>query len=89
MFYSGTGDQSDEYFLDLDKLDKKLRRMNYSLANADIDLFGVGFPFKNWYITFGISSHSSSQVSYPHEIVSMQDGNWNLNAGIPAPVQTP
>jgi len=77
--HTGTGAQSDTYYLDLDNLDKKLRRMNYSLGNADIDLFGIGFAYKEWYLTFGISNHISLQASYPHDIVSLKDGNWDVN----------
>ena len=75
---TGTGANSDTYYLDLDNLDKKLRRMNYSLANSDVDLFGFGFNIKEWYLTFGISNHASMQFSYPHDIVSLKDGNWDV-----------
>ena len=84
--HKGTGAQSDTYYLDLDNLDKKLRRMNYSLANADVDLLGFGFSYKEWYLTFGISNHASVQVSYPHDIVSLKDGNWDVNSGTAIPV---
>jgi len=86
VFYTDPRDQPGEYSLDLDKLDDKLRRMNYSLANADIDLLGLGFPLEKWYITFLISSHTSSQVSYPHDVVLLQDDYWNLNTGIPGSI---
>jgi hypothetical protein len=86
VFYSGTGIQSDQYFLDLDKLDKELRRINYFLSNTDIDLLGFGFPFKDFYITFGISSHASSQISYPHDLVLLEDKNWDVNAGTAVPL---
>ena len=87
VFYTDPQDQPGEYSLDPDKLDKKLRRMNYSLANADIDLLGIGFPLEKWYFTFLISSHTSSQVSYPHDVVLLQDAYWNLNAGTPDPIE--
>jgi len=83
--HTGTGAQSGIYYLDLDNLDKKLRRMNYSLVNTDIDLLGFGFSYRDWYLTFGISNHASLQVSYPHDIVSMKDGNWDVNTGTAIP----
>jgi hypothetical protein len=86
VFFKGSGAQSEDYFLDLKKLDNKLKRVNYALANTDIDLLGVGMQVKEWYITFGISSHSSMQVSYPHDIVSLADDNLDLTTGIIKPV---
>jgi hypothetical protein len=84
--HTGTGAQSDTYYLDLDNLDKKLWRMNYSLGNADIDLLGIGFSYKDWYLTFGISNHISLQTSIPHDIVSLKDGNWDVNNMTAIPV---
>ena len=82
----GTGDQSGMYYPDLDKLDRTLRRMNYTMANTDIDLLGFGFTYRDWFFTFGISNHASLQFSYPHDLVSLKDGNWDLNAGTAVPV---
>jgi hypothetical protein len=84
--HTGTGAQSDTWYLDLDNIDRKLRRMNYALANADIDLLGVGFSYRDWYLTFGISNHASLQASYPHDIVSLKDGNWDVISGTGIPV---
>jgi hypothetical protein len=84
--HTGSGTLSGTYYLDLDNLDKKLRRMNYSLANADIDLLGVGFAVKDWYLTFMISNHGSFQLSYPHDVASLKDGNWNVDTGSAIPI---
>jgi hypothetical protein len=84
VYYSGN--EPGEYFMDLDKLDNKLKRINYSLANTDIDLFGIGFPHNEWYLTIGVSSHTASQGSYPHDIVNFADRYWDSGAGIPDPV---
>jgi hypothetical protein len=87
VFYTGTGDQSDNYYLDIDKLDRNLRRMDYSLVNTDVDLLGFGFPVRDWYFTFGISSHISMLASYPHDIVLLADENWDVNSGLISPVR--
>lgn len=84
--HTGTGAQSNTWFADLDNLEKKLKRMNYALVNTDIDLLGAGFEVKEWYFTFGISNHTSTQVSYPRDIISLKDGNWNVNGGNPVQV---
>jgi hypothetical protein len=86
VFYTGTGDNSDNYYIDMDKLDKELGRMNYFLVNTDVDLLGFGFPVRDWYLTFGISSHISLQASYPHDIVLLADENWDVNSGTIGPV---
>ncbi len=86
VFYTGTGAESDNYYVDMDKLDKELRRMNYILVNTDIDILGFGFPVRDWYVTFGISSHISSQASYPHDVVLFTDENWDVNSGTFSPV---
>jgi Family of unknown function (DUF5723) len=87
VFYADPVTGSDNYYLDLNKLNNKLRRMNFALVNTDVDLLGLGFPFKDWYITIGISSHTSSQVSYPHDIALLNDGNLNATSGIVKPVK--
>lgn len=84
--HTGTGAQSDTWYLDIDQLDKKLRRMNYMLGNADIDLAGLGLEIGDWYFTFGVSNHASVQAAYPHDIVSLKDGNWDVSAGTAIPV---
>ena len=86
VFYTGTGDQPDNYYVDLDKLENKLRRINYGLVSTEVDLLGFGFPVKDWYITFGIFSYTSSQASYPHDIVLLQDEYLDVNSGTAIPV---
>jgi hypothetical protein len=82
VFYKGSGTNSENYYLDLEKLDNKLKPINYSLLNTDIDLLGAGFPVRDWYITFGISSHISMQLSYPSDIVDIKDANLDATSGI-------
>ncbi len=76
----------DVYFLDLEKLDRKLRSINYFMTYLDVDLLGIGFPVKDWYFTFGINHHTSLRLSYPDDIVTVKDGNWDVDAGAPIPI---
>jgi hypothetical protein len=76
----GTGDQANVFLVDVSKLDKNLRKMNYTQVETDIDLLGVGFGYKDWYFTFGISNHSDMLLYYPHDIMSLRD--QNLQAAI-------
>ncbi len=71
--YTGTGAQSDNYNLNMSNLDKKLRTINYFQTTHDIDLLGFGFGFKDWYFTFGIANHSDLLLSYPHDVISLED----------------
>lgn len=85
--HTGTGAQSDTYYLDLENLEKRLKLMNYTLLNTDIDLFGIGFTLKDWYLAINVSNHSALQVSYPDDIISLKDGNWDINRGEAIPVK--
>lgn len=75
VFYAGTGVQSDNYYLDLIKLDKKLKGINYFQTETDIDLLGFGFGIKDWYFTFGVANHSDLLLSYPHDVALLNDDN--------------
>lgn len=85
--HEGTGTQSGTYFLDLENLDKKLKRMNYARTDLDIDLLGFGFGLKEWYFTFGIINHTELRLAYPHDVVSVKDGNWNVAANEAIPIK--
>lgn len=84
--HKGTGPQSDTYYLDLNNLDNKLKRNNYFQAELDIDLLGFGFGLHEWYFTFGIASHSELLVSYPHDVITLKDGNWQVDNGRASPI---
>ncbi len=87
VFYTDNTSASTDYYIDPVKLDEKLRRINYSLVNADVDLLGLGFAVSDWYFTLGVSSHTSIQGSYPHDIVLLQDQYWNINSASPMSVR--
>ena len=86
VMHTGTGAQSNTYFLDLSNLDKKLSPMNYFRTDLDIDLLGLGFTIKDWYFTFGIANHTNLRISYPHDIASLKDGNWQVDGGKAIPI---
>lgn len=85
--HEGTGSQSGTYFLDLSSLDTKLKRINYFKSDIDIDLLGFGFGLKEWYFTFGIINHTELRAAYPHDVVSLKDGNWNVAANEAIPLK--
>lgn len=71
----GTGAQSDIYFVNLSKLEQKIKRINYFQTETDISLLGFGFGLSDWYFTFGISNHSDVLLSYPKSILVLRDKN--------------
>jgi hypothetical protein len=85
--HNGTGAQSGTYFLDLEGLDRKLKRMNYFRTDLDIDLLGFGFNFKEWYFTFGVINHTELRVAYTDDVASLSDGNWDVTGDVPIPVK--
>jgi len=87
VIHTGSGALSDTYYLDIENLEKKIRRMNYSLFNTDIDLLGIGITLNDWYFTLNISNHLSMQGSYPDDVLSLKDGNWNVNEGEAIPIK--
>jgi hypothetical protein len=82
----GTGTQSNTYLVDMTSLARKLRRINYSQLETDIDLLGFGFGYKEWYFTFGISNHSDLLLSYPHDAVLLSDEYFQTAAAKGNPV---
>ena len=81
----GTGNQANDFLVDVSNLDKKLRKINYTQIVTDIDLLGFGFSYKDWYFTFGISNHSDMLLYYPHEVMALRDENLqaSVNNGTP------
>jgi hypothetical protein len=81
----GTGAQSNTYFVNISNLDKKLKGINFSQIETDIDLLGFGFGFKDWYFTFGISNHTDLLLTYPHDAILLRDENLQAvnNSGTP------
>ena len=82
----GTGIQSNTYLVDVTSLARKLKRINYSQIETDIDLLGFGFGYKEWYFTFGISNHSDLLLSYPHDAVLLSDEYFQTAAKRGTPV---
>ncbi len=77
--HPGTGSQAGNYYLDLSNLDKKLKRMNYLRSDIDINLLGFGLTVREWFFTFGIANHTEIRAAYPDDILSIRDGNWDID----------
>ena len=69
----GTGAQSDIYFVDFTKIDRRLKNINHAQVATDVNLLGFSFGLKEWYLTFGIANHSDGLLTYPHDLLSVRD----------------
>jgi hypothetical protein len=77
VIQKGTGTQSNTYLVNLQSVESRLKGINYSQIETDINLLGFGFGYKEWYFTFGISNHTDLLLSYPHDVVLMRDDYLN------------
>ncbi len=80
----GTGTNSDSLVIDMDNLEKKLKKRNYVRNDVSVNLLGAGFNFKeDYFVHFNISVHNENWNGYPGDLVSLKDGNWDVENGIP------
>jgi hypothetical protein len=79
----GTGRQSDSLIIDINNLDKNLKKRNYIRTDLDLNLLGAGFRVGEYYVHFNISNFTRARVGIPGDLVSLKDGNWDLSTGEP------
>ena len=79
----GTGSRSDSLIIDLDNLDKKLKKRNYIRNDAMVNLLGAGFLIGDYYIHFNISNVMENRFGIPGDLISLKDGNWDIEANEP------
>jgi len=78
----GAGSNADSLIIDLDNLEKKLKKRNYLRNDVTVNLLGAGFQLlDDYYVHFNISSSSETRLGYPGDLVALKDGNWDLAAG--------
>jgi hypothetical protein len=82
----GTGAESDIYFISLPKLEKHLKKINYSQVSTDVNLLGFGFGLKEWYLTFGIQNHSDGLLTYPQNLLLIKDERLMATSQLNKPV---
>lgn len=79
----GTGAQSDSIIIDIDNLDKKMKKRNYIRNDYSVNLLGAGFRIKDYYFHFNISNHGETRVGLPGDLISLKDGNWDSSEEVP------
>ncbi len=79
----GTGSSSDSLIIDLENLDRKLKRNNYARSDATVNLAGAGFQLEDYYLHFNISNFTESRTNIPGDLLAVRDGNWDVDRGLP------
>ena len=79
----GTGSRSDSLIIDLDNLDRKMKKNNYVRSDATVNLAGAGFQLDNYYLHFNISNFTESRGNLPGDLLAARDGNWDIETGQP------
>ncbi|MCK4746262.1 MAG: hypothetical protein KAT15_04470, partial [Bacteroidales bacterium] len=80
----GSGSNADSLIIDMDNLEKKLKKRNYLRNDATVNVAGAGFQLMDdYYVHFNISNFTESRTGYPGDLVALKDGNWNLASSEP------
>ena len=75
----GSGSNADSLIIDIDNLEKKLKKRNYLRNDVTINLLGAGFQLLGeYYVHFNISSLTETRTGYPGDLVGLKDGNWDV-----------
>ncbi len=79
----GSGRNADSIIIDLDNLDRKLKKRNYIRTDISLNLLGAGFRLGDYYLHFNISNFTQARIGIPGDLISLKDGNWDLSTGEP------
>lgn len=81
LIRQGSGLQADSLVFDLDNIESKLTEYNYVRNCIDINILGGGFKYNNMYFTLTITNRTEFRFSFPKDIISIKDGNFNNETG--------
>jgi hypothetical protein len=79
----GTGSRSDSLIIDLENLERKMKKNNYVRSDATVNLAGAGFQLDDYYLHFNISNFTESRGGIPGDLLAVRDGNWDFESGQP------
>jgi hypothetical protein len=80
----GSGSNADSLIIDINKLDRKLKKRNYIRNDQSETLLGAGFRIMDkYYVHFNVSNFTATRIGIPGDLVSLKDGNWDINASSP------
>lgn len=80
----GSGTNADSLIIDVDNLEKKLKRRNYLRNDFAVNIAGAGFRLMDrFYVHLNIANVTETRLGIPGDLVALKDGNWNLSANEP------
>ena len=79
----GTGSRADSLIIDMDNLERKMKKRNYVRSDATVNLAGAGFQLEKYYLHFNISNFTESRSNIPGDLLAARDGNWDIETGQP------
>jgi hypothetical protein len=80
----GSGTNSDSLIIDMDNLDRKLKKRNYLRNDQSVNILGAGFEILDkYYLHFNISNFTETRIGFPGDLISLKDGNWDIASGQP------
>ncbi|MFC2098488.1 DUF5723 family protein [Bacteroidota bacterium] len=80
----GSGSNADSLLIDMNNLEKKLKKRNYIREDVSVNLMGAGFLLlEDYYVHFNVSLIAETRVGFPGDLVALKDGNWDLANGVP------
>lgn len=80
----GSGSNADSLLIDMDNLDRKMRKRNYLRNDFAVNILGAGFEILDkYYVHFNISNVTETRVGYPGDLAVLKDGNWDLAGNQP------
>lgn len=80
----GSGSNADSLLIDMDNLDRKMKKHNYLRNDATINILGAGFEILGkYYVHFNISNVTETRIGYPGDLAALKDGNWDIAGNQP------
>ncbi len=80
----GAGSNADSIIIDVDNLEKKLKKRNYIRNDVTLNILGAGFRIMGeYYVHFNVSLFTETREGFPGDLVALKDGNWDLINGEP------
>lgn len=80
----GSGSNADSIIIDMDNLDRKLKKRNYLRNDLEVNILGAGFRLmEDYYVHLNISLQTETRIGFPGDLVAMKDGNWDVAGGEP------
>ena len=76
VIHHGTGAQADSLVFDIPNVLKKIKKLNYTTINLDVEYLNIGYKWEKWFFTFNLSDRFESKLRIPHDLIQFfYEGN--------------